>query len=204
MTPKELRAVTEELLKTAELFGEAMSAARIAVYLETLGGRDPGELRRALALTRETCRFFPRPAEVLEAMRGSVEELAEQAWMGVNQAGWAPLGPGFSEHATRAAVDAVGGIDMLRGRAPVRSVPFLHREFVKTFCTVYRMHHRERRMGALGGRTTPALPSQPVVVPLPLPDLAPPPPEFKAQLQRLRDKVLQPTEPASGEGSTGP
>jgi len=136
--------VVKELIKTADLFGVALSETRITGYLEALEGEDPDELCVALQTIRQTAKFFPRPTEITDAVYGHVDELAELAWeylrLDPREKYSRPelLQYDASSIAMSAGLDVVGGRRMLTGEAELRQVPFLHRQFTATFIRVYK------------------------------------------------------------------
>ena len=134
--------VVRELVKTADLFGLALSETRIEAYLDALDDLEPAQVAVALASLRSTARFFPRPIEVRETVEGTLADEAERIWLAVRAAkhprelsgeDWANAGD---------AVDSVGGWPMLHGEANIRQVPALHRDFV---AMVTRELHETRR-----------------------------------------------------------
>jgi hypothetical protein len=77
---EERAQVARELGKTAELFGELLSQAKIVLYIEAVDDLAADAVITALTELRKTSRFFPKPAEVRELACGSVDEHAARAW----------------------------------------------------------------------------------------------------------------------------
>lgn len=166
--------IVRELVKTADVFAVVLSESRITAYLEALADHEAADVVDALQVIRKRAKFFPRPAEIREAIGGSPEDLAEEAWECVRT--WerggkyneifigSPLehnGPGRS--ATYHAVDCVGGWRLLTGDAEIRQIPYLHREFVAAFLRYYRKasleHMKARALGPAPSQK--ALPARP-------------------------------------------
>jgi len=157
--------VVKELIKTADLFGVALTETRISGYLEALAGEDPDELCVALQTIRQTGKFFPRPTEITDTVYGHVDELAELAWeyLRNDPRDKVPC-PSLLQYdapavAMSAGLDVVGGRRMLTGEAELRQVPYLHRQFTATFTRVYKRELaqslREAKLKALPGRQGP-------------------------------------------------
>lgn len=160
--------VVKELVKTADLFGAALSESRIQTYLEALDDEAPDAICVALQSIRSTAKFFPKPVEIMDAIHGEALELAEMAWehYRLDPRDRYPLPPALAGDvagdACDAALDVVGGRRMLTGEAELRQVPYLHKQFTDTFARVYRReamtYERERRTRALPSAARPALP----------------------------------------------
>ena len=160
--------VVKELIKTADLFGTALSESRIQTYLEALDDEAPDAICVALQSIRSTAKFFPKPVEIIDAMYGEAAALAELAWeySRTDPRDKVPDPPALCSdvagEAWWAAIDVVGGRRMLTGEAELRQVPYLHKQFTDTFARVYRReamtYQRERRTKALPSAARPALP----------------------------------------------
>ena len=64
----------------AEVFAEPMSALRIAGYFGALKPFDLADVTRAINQALQECRFFPKPAELIEFIEGSKDGQAGKAW----------------------------------------------------------------------------------------------------------------------------
>ena len=121
MTADDLPAFTADLVVTAELYGAALSEARIVAYFEALADRPLRAVQTALRAARQTRRFFPLPGDLRELLDGDTEALAAHAFGLVMQ----NLGDYASEEARdvwredaalRATVGQLGGLPALKGR----------------------------------------------------------------------------------------
>lgn len=134
--------VVRELVKTADLFGLALSETRIEAYLEALDDLPHDKVAVALASLRSTARFFPRPIEVRETVEGTLGDEAERIWCAVREASTPrELSASDWDYASD-AISSVGGWPMLHGEANIRQVAALHRDFV---AIVARRLHEVRR-----------------------------------------------------------
>lgn len=86
MTSNDHREFVQHLTALAELFDAKVSAARMALYFETLREFPLREVIRALNHAAKTCKFFPRPAELREFLVGDSEDAVEAAWMAFRSA----------------------------------------------------------------------------------------------------------------------
>lgn len=122
--------VVRELVKTADLFGLALSETRIEAYLDALDDLEHDKVAVALASLRSTARFFPRPIEVREAVQGTLADRAEHIWQEVRTAAHPRDLLKQDWEDAQEAIDAVGGWPMLHGEANIRQVPAMHRDFI--------------------------------------------------------------------------
>lgn len=86
MTVDDNRDFTQRLAALAEVFDVKLSAARIALYFETLREFALADVVRALNHAAKTNKFFPRPAELRDTIVGDSEDAVEMAWVGFRQA----------------------------------------------------------------------------------------------------------------------
>jgi hypothetical protein len=68
------------MLGLGETFGEPVSDTRMEIYFRALSDFELDAIARAVDSLVRTSKFFPRPAEIREAMTGSVDDHAELAW----------------------------------------------------------------------------------------------------------------------------
>lgn len=80
MTRADAGAFAAELAGLAEVFGEQVSQVRAQLYFEALSTFTLDEVRAAVRGAIRGCRFFPKPAELIEMLQGSAEDQAEVAW----------------------------------------------------------------------------------------------------------------------------
>lgn len=157
MTRDDLPAFTAELMVTAELYGAALSEARIAAYFDAVSDRQLGPVRTALRAARQTRRFFPLPGDLRELLDGDTEAEAAHAFGVVMQNLGEHVEPEAlelwrSNPALRKVVAQMGGLGALKARTFGGS---LWRVFLK----LYQAEIAEgvMRQAALPSAVTPAL-----------------------------------------------
>jgi len=119
MTVADRKAFALLMAGLAETFAEELSDARMAIYWGALEHLDIETVRAAANTIVRTSTFFPRPAEILNAAAGNVEDRAEMAWNAVvnlvRRVGYPGVdgrgkAPEFPDEATRrAALELFGG-----------------------------------------------------------------------------------------------
>lgn len=155
MTHEDLPAFTAELTLTAELFGAQLSKARIMAYFQALEDQDWEAVRMGFHLCRRASRFMPMPADLLEQIRGPVEERAAAAF----QAVWDRLVRGRDVHVSALASETVqnmGGASVFT-EAQVGSGSILYGQFTKLYMVLAARHRREATIAALEAHEAPAL-----------------------------------------------
>lgn len=80
MTPREQQAVSAALMQLAEVLNEPMSEMRLSAYLVALDDLDARAVVAALAAQLRTAVFFPKPAEIRQAIQGTTQDAAALAW----------------------------------------------------------------------------------------------------------------------------
>ena len=108
MTAADSKAFAAILHGLGEIYGESVSPLRAELYFRALDDLSLEDVKRAANLHTRRCKFFPKPAELREAVAGPVEDRAELAWSevralvrrygwpGVDGRGTAPEAPGDS------------------------------------------------------------------------------------------------------------
>jgi len=144
--PDDVKAFAVELGKTAELFGEPLTEARVLLYLEALGDLDLEAALAGFRRARAELKYFPKPAEVRELVEGTKDDRAECAWLRVLNAirehgPYASLD--FGDAVIHAVVADVWGDWPSACMLSEKDTPFRAREFVK----LYRL--RAKQPGAL-------------------------------------------------------
>ena len=81
MTSADSEEFAALLAGLAEIFGETLSKAKVLGYFDALADLTLDEARAAIRATARTCRFFPKPAELIEAVRGTADDHVERAWV---------------------------------------------------------------------------------------------------------------------------
>jgi hypothetical protein len=144
MTDQDRGAFAELMLGIGETFGEPVSDARMEIYFRALSDMTLEDVMAAAGLHVRTSKFFPRPAELREALHGSVDDAAEMAWNElrrmVRRVGY--LGtPTFVDDAMRrAALELYGGWRALCERLPGEGPELLGQ--AKQFKASYRSYAR--------------------------------------------------------------
>lgn len=136
--PEDVDAFVTELGKTAELLGEAVSEARTLLYFEALSDLPLEAVFAGLVAARRTRTFFPKPAEVREAILGAPDDRAAQAWLRLLTA-VETIGTGesvdFADPALHAAIEAMGGWRELWSLARLgpKELSFQRRDFTQLY-----------------------------------------------------------------------
>lgn len=111
MTESDRAEFGKILFGLGEIYGEALSAPRIDAYFAALSDLTIEQVDVAVTILMRSSKFFPRPAEIIDAARGNVEDQANRAWAtfldAAADAGYASVR--FFDPATAYAVDAVFG-----------------------------------------------------------------------------------------------
>ena len=69
-----------------ELFDKRLSTALKNMYWVTLKPHSDAKCKKAFELALTTCKFFPKPSELLELVNGNQGEQASLAWLRVHEA----------------------------------------------------------------------------------------------------------------------
>lgn len=77
MTPHDAGPFAALLAELGEVYGEEVSEARARLYFEALGGVTLAQVRRAVTGLVRSSRFFPRPVDIIEAVREAAERPKE-------------------------------------------------------------------------------------------------------------------------------
>lgn len=64
----------------AEMFNEPVSTTKMEGYFAALSDLPYDDVSRAIRVVMQEARFFPRPVELREAVRGNPDQRAEQRW----------------------------------------------------------------------------------------------------------------------------
>lgn len=111
MTESDRTEFGKILFGLGEVYGESLSAPRIDAYFLALSDLTIEQVDAAVTNLMRSSKFFPRPAEILDAARGNIEDQAHRAWStfldAAADSGYASVQ--FYDPATAYAVDAVFG-----------------------------------------------------------------------------------------------
>lgn len=147
------------LLGLGETYGESVSPARMEIYFAALSDLDLDEIRAAANVHVRMSKFFPRPAELREAIQGAADDRADLAWMAVlrlvRRIGYysKPTDRDWPDEATRrAALEMFGGWQALCAKLPGEGPELIG--IAKQFKATYRAYDmRGQRQGLPPGET---------------------------------------------------
>lgn len=152
MTPADRAAFAEFMLGLGEAYGEPVSDARLEIYFAALSDVPIEAIRSAANIHVRTSKFFPRVAELREAIVGNADDRADLAWgallqlvrrygyPGVDGKGTPPAFP--DETMRRAAYELYGSWTLLCERLPSEGPEFIG--IAKQFKAAYAAHARRR------------------------------------------------------------
>lgn len=80
MTDRDRKEFSKILIALGEMFDQAVSESRLEGYFETLQDYSLDEVRAAAARLRSSERFFPKPVDFIDALRGSPNDRSELTW----------------------------------------------------------------------------------------------------------------------------
>lgn len=147
MTQHERADFATLLMAVGEVYGEAISDTRMELYFAALADMALADVRAAMNAHVQMKTFFPRPAELREAVNGSAEDQAELAWTTlvrlVRRHGWAnpPKPDDWPDEATRqVAIELYGGWTALCENLPAAGPEMLGT--AKLFKASYAAHAR--------------------------------------------------------------
>jgi len=83
---KSERLFREHMMALAEIHGKELSALLNSLYWKALEPFTDAECERAFKELIFTAKFFPKPADFLELLRGKREDLGARAWIKVIEA----------------------------------------------------------------------------------------------------------------------
>lgn len=140
------------MLGIGETYGEPVSDARMEIYFAALEDLDLCAIRAAANIHVRLQKFFPRPAELREAVTGSAEDRADLAWPTVARIVRAfgyynpPPDDAWHDEATRrAALELFGGWQALCSSLPAEGPEMLG--VAKLFKATYRAYANEAQRG---------------------------------------------------------
>jgi len=118
----------------SEIFGKEISRIGMRFYFEALSEFPIEDVRRAAGEAIRTLKFFPRPVELIELIRGSDRQYAAEAWRlvceHVRSGRWRRDTTGNQE--LEQAVRLMGGWSRLGGMLE-SEIPFREKEFIEKF-----------------------------------------------------------------------
>lgn len=106
------RLFSENLTALCEVFDREISNSLTKVYWETLKPYSDAQCKRAFVAAFKTCKFFPKPADLIELLDGTMEDRATEAWAKVCKA-VQRIGPyesvEFDDPVIHSVIQAMGG-----------------------------------------------------------------------------------------------
>ena len=143
MTADESGPFAAILAELGEVYGEAVSPVRARLYFEALSDLTLAEVRAAARQVVKASHFFPKPADLLEAIQGSEADQAERAWAMVLRA-MEQVGPyqtvDFADEAIHECVRRIFGGWPDACLMELSDAPFRHAEFLKMYRALRRRH----------------------------------------------------------------
>lgn len=120
-------------------FNEPVTEPRVAAYFEVLKALSIEEVESGVKACLAGCRFFPKPADILEAVNGNAKE--REATLEAQAAGaWAvafdecdhAVGRRFEDSTIHHVVKALGGwVDF--SNMTEEEVPFVRKDFIRLY-----------------------------------------------------------------------
>jgi hypothetical protein len=150
MTSDDRKPFAAVMFGLGECFGEPVSEVRIELYFQALNDFTLDQVRQAARITVKASKFFPRPAELREAVTGPVDDRAELAWGAmrrlIRRFGFY-LEPNVEDWpddaCRRAALELYGGWRALCSSLPADGPELLG--FRKSFIGLYRAYEGRAR-----------------------------------------------------------
>lgn len=126
---------TKFLMAIGELFDKKLSPAVFEIYYEVLKEYPWEDILHAFNQAIRTCKFFPKPAEIIEIIEGSPQSRAEVAWRDVLDAissvgGYESIT--FDDPAINIVIEQLGGWIELTGKTK-EELKFLERNFKQLY-----------------------------------------------------------------------
>jgi hypothetical protein len=210
-----VRVLTEYLQKWARLYSFDRRDAIVvteeiyALYGAVLADLSPERLDAACRRASETCKYFPKPADIRAQLDladvGALELEAEKSWQNVLEGiHWST--PRRFSGATEHAIRAANGLRFIE-RCSEEQLAWCHKEFLKAYKNVYETQRNEYLLSAGEARRRLAeveLTARKLAATIPLEGSEsvpkPSPPEVQTVLQAVWNKKLSPvSEPCREE-----
>ena len=137
MSKQEL--VRESLAVLAEMFDRQISPATVRAYTGLLSGYSEGQIRAGFNAVARKCKFWPKPADIIELIegrdsdsQGQVEAAANQSWAVIMRSLNRYAGLNLSDHVALEAVRQIGGLSALCD-CDGESERFLRRDYIAAY-----------------------------------------------------------------------
>jgi len=123
-----------------EIHGKAISDTLKTAYWEILEEYTDDQCHRAFDVAIKTCKFFPKPAELIEFIEGPSNNKATEAWIKVDQAvkrvgNYASVR--FDDPAIHSCIEVMGGWEAL-GQTSAHEWKWKQKEFEKLYSIMSR------------------------------------------------------------------
>ena len=126
-----------------EMFGKALSPALTSIYWESLKSFTDDQCESAFKDAIVTCKFFPKPADLIELMGANNKEYKSmEAWsnllLTISDTKEDRLGrrdPDITDPITIATIHSMGGIDCIRD-CEKKNAKWVRRDFLDTYNVV--------------------------------------------------------------------
>lgn len=126
---------SKALLMLGEIFNTEVNKLKIDIYYEILKDYSDEEIKKALNIVMRTCRFFPKPAEIIEIVEGKKDERLALIWERVkevirNYGAYESIA--FEDRIVNQTIEALGGWVSLCS-TPVGEMKWKQREFERLY-----------------------------------------------------------------------
>lgn len=81
MITEDFALFSAKLIELGELYDVTLTESKLLLYFEALSEADLDFVLGAILQAARTCKFFPKPAELITLIRGDDEDHAERAWV---------------------------------------------------------------------------------------------------------------------------
>jgi len=134
----------------SEIFDKEITPTLRKIYWETLKPFSDEECKKVFNKIISTCKFWPKPADFIEVLQSSEEDIATLAWLKVDKA-VRYIGPDasiqFNDPIIHSTIEAMGGWEKL-GDATERDWKWVRKEFENLYSIMSRKdNHPERLIG---------------------------------------------------------
>jgi hypothetical protein len=134
-TEQEFQRVEESLLGVAEVFAKTLTKTTMQVYLRIMQKYKAEVAVMALQKSISVCKFFPKPAEIIEIVEGNMNDKASLAWMVLMQAlesegGYRSVT--FEDPRINSAILFFGGWERV-AEWKVEEMPYRRQDFIKFY-----------------------------------------------------------------------
>lgn len=143
--------IGEYLSMLAEIFDREVTKSLLRIYETVLEPYSEAACKVALEKAISTCKFFPKPTELLEFLQGPESDRATEAWLEVDKVvkqigNYATVK--FSDPVIMSCIEAMGGWEEL-GKVTTNEWKWKRKEFENLYpIMARRREHPEMLLGA--------------------------------------------------------